>query len=740
MATNVISNATVELDLAGNIEQGIDRVIGGFGRLEQTVSQLGRNVSRGPAQGIQGLGNRFDNFRQQFSTGMHAMGVFAVREMAQMIEHGGRLLQGFGANILTTFGGVAGGILQQGIAFESAQAGFARVFRENAEEALRQTGEVAQRTSFLTSQVRSLAMLIGRSGADPFSQVTASIFDPETNQTVERQISALEALNDLASTRPGSDSMPRLMISLQNFLGGTSARSAVRSLRQVFDLPIEAAREFEAAFESSTDTAGRFQAFVEVAGRRFGGIGQSMANTTGFIIEQFSDIQELLFERIGRQAVDAFKPLLLDIQEFLNELLTAEQEGGDLGEIFTEIAQATVAIVTPMMAIAKAVIRLAAANPMLTKLVIGFTLLVGVVTFLAGTLIVALVSGLTALLVVSIALSVIFFAIPTVLASIAVGFLAIVTALTVGLPFWVAWRANLLGIRTFMERLIPVVRALWQGLSSLTEIGTGQISRETFEQLESLGLTQVVLDLGGAFFRMKKAAEAAWAGISRGLSRAWVRIRPILLRLFGFGGAEVTGQMQTTEAGVSGIIDTINSISPEQWEAFGAAIGEVIERFLTSMETIREIIFWIRATAIFLLIVFSPLIMMFRTFLGVLRLVFSMLERIVSIPLVSSAFSAVTGINLGGTPQMAPSQRKETITPAQSRAAERAQQRSDVDQGQQAFLDRLGSVLGQERFSSAGSANLRKTTVVKVNVDGRQIAEATAEANDNENVRLGVGS
>lgn len=740
MATEVISSAAVELDLTGDIEQSIDRLIGQFDTLGRAVERATNQANRAGGAQLDTLGARFDNMASGVRGAMHAAGVFAVAEIAQMVSRGGEMIQNFGSNILGTFGGVAGEILQQAAQFEGAQASFARVFGERGPEMLRQAGQVAQRTSFLTSQVNQLAVLIGRAGADPFQNVAATITDPQTGRQTQGMITALEALNDLAATRPGSDSMPRLMVSLQNFLGGTTARSAVRSLRQVFDLPIEAARDFETAFESNETTAGRFAAFVEVAGRRFGGMGQSMSNTTNFIMSQFEDIKELLFNEIGRPALDVFKPLLIDVQDFLNTLLTAEQEGGGLTAVFTELAEAVAAVARPMLEIAKAVIRFAVEHPTLLKWAIIFTLLVGIITFVAGTVIVGLISALTALLVILVAVTLAISAITPLLLPMIAALLVLAPIVLAGIALWQVYEHNLFGIRDTVERVTAVVRALWQALTSLNDAGQGVVDQETFGELERLGLTDVVLQLGGAFFRLKEAAEAAWEGISRGLSTAWQRIRPILLRIFGFGDGNATGGEKAAEAqaGVSGLIETINSISPDEWERFGAQIGLIIEGFLTAVETIQTIVAIIVLTARILRIVFAPLIAMFQIFMALLSGIWNLIQRIVAVPLFQQALEALTGINLGGPGGTVVPQKTGVSADTRERvqAARQEQRAGELRTGQQGVVESLARFLG----APAATQGHRKQTVVQVQIDGRQIAEATAEANDDENVRLGVES
>lgn len=581
---------SVVLEVQGDARRKIEGIVSAIESVEQAAasataggglfSRVGGDASH-ILEGVRGI-------RSAARAGVLGMGMEIAQEMGQMLQQAGQQLQDFGTGILTTMASFGQQVLRFSTANEGVLESFRFVYGDRADALMRQTNEVASRTSMLTSQVQEIVTTLGRTGVtDPFASVTTS---------AGQAITAVEALNDLAATM-GSRGAEHLSVSIRSFLGGATEASAVRSAQARFDLPMEIVNELKAVFRGTDgDLQARYQGFAQIISQHFGGAGRAMEGTTGFMLANLEDKWQLFMTSLGSTALDSFKPLLREVSTWLGNLTA---DGSAFRDAFKALADIAATVAGWLFKIVKFATEFAQAHPTLVKWTVILTAIAAVVAIIIGKLMVGIVV-FGGLIVAALVLAGIVSMIAMVLAPLMItAMIAVAAIAAVFLPPILAamaiWQNDTWGVRTGLERVWNIMKAMYQLINSEDAFGEGLIDNETFAELERLGITQLVLDIWGAFVRLREGAKYAWEGMMEGFRKVGAVLGPVWNQIFGI--EESVAAVGQTGMSSGSLLDFINSMSPDDWKRIGEAVGKFLgdmvknlTLLVTVLETVVEII------------------------------------------------------------------------------------------------------------------------------------------------------
>lgn len=332
----------------------------------------------------------------------------------------------------------------------------------------------------------------------------------------------------------------------------------------------------------ASDEQEKYNAIVETLASHWGGAQRTMGGTFGMLQTRLRSITHLLWAELGEKGLEPIKELMDELHTMFRDMLADREFIEAVGEGFKMVGQAVLYVGRQVIHMVTWVRHLARENPGIIKFAaglwaIGSAMLVAVghVMALGGSL------GLMAMSLQTVGVT--LGGVMLMLAKAAAIIVVVGAAISV---LWrgvkSAWERDLGGIRTFIERVVLVVRGLYEAFSNWGR-ETTDISEETARGLHRAGILDWFVQVVGWVARAQRWFEGLWAELKVG----WAEASPALIRAwrdietaFNDAWASIRATLVDT-----GLMQDASATKFAQATTSGAKFGQILNEIV--VPTIR---------------------------------------------------------------------------------------------------------------------------------------------------------
>lgn len=451
--------------------------------------------------------------------------------------------------------------------------------QEKANAALRGAQDVAAKTNLDTLGVLNQVVSYQRLGVDALKQYNGQW--TENGKVVKGQIPALQLVADLING--SGQATENVYYQLRNALRGQA-----RSFTALFD-GVQTAQETN-AYKTAKNSQERMDAISAVISRVYGGISKSTEDTFGFILANLDDVVKTLKSTIGEKIVPTLAPIVKTIFDFLDSFSRDTELINAIAEGFRQVALAVTEVMKTLVPVLNWVKDLIKQRPEVAKYAIMFVAIAGATNMMLGKFMMFTVEvgkfiqyGLPALRdglksIGSAMSSVGMKALPLI-----AGIAAIVGAAYLA---YRAYEENFGGMRDFVDGLVFGFQVLIDIIRSWSH-GTVEMSEETYNKLNDLGIAEWVIGLGGwiasAIDWTVKLGKAIWENIGYvwdPIKSVAYEVGSVFLEIFAdigqliedMFGQDIPSKLDGTEKSVDGVQSAMMKV-----EVFLNTIGDGIK-------------------------------------------------------------------------------------------------------------------------------------------------------------------
>lgn len=283
-------------------------------------------------------------------------------------------ISNFGVSMLSPIQEVSSKVISTSAQFEQWRMTLKALYKDSevANQKLAWGLDLASKTPFEVSDVTEA--LIG------FKAVGAEA-DTMFNNANGQARSFLEYMGDLASLRPDVG-LQGVLMGVRNLFGGDGGKSL--RMRMDIDLEQVLGRDF------GTTTEEIMKDLVEVSDKLANGLMNELDGTWNQMISNLQDQSTKMFLAIGDGgAFDEFKQSLSYVSKTIGSIDDEKLKklGENIAGAFSLIIKPLNFIIVKVTDFTSKLIDLMATNPLIAKLVVGFTTLLGVATVIIGVLV-----------------------------------------------------------------------------------------------------------------------------------------------------------------------------------------------------------------------------------------------------------------------------------------------------------------------------------------------------------------
>lgn len=544
----------------------------------------------------------------------------------------GKSVMGIGGGLINAFKGVASQVISTNDYFEKSRVTLEALYKDadKAGEVMNKAMSLASTTPFEVQDVTDA--IIG------FKAIGVEALDTYTSLSGETQ-TLLQYVGDLAALRPDVG-MQGILMGVRNLLGGDNGRS----LQMRLDMDL---LQFTGDSEWGSSSEEVVQQLVNASSKVANGLMQKLEGTWDQIVSNLEDQKTRFLKAIGDNgAFDSAKKSLSRISDVIQAI-----DDDEMTSIAQGFAQAFSVAWKPVdllaSGIAKLVVvvkELAKNHPWVLKIVVGLSMLVAVVTTLAGLFIV--LKGVFLLVKASALLfSAQIMKLSTTLGlsstmaratGVSFGFLlGKLILLTAGIGLAVlAWKNDFLGIRSLVENVVKGVsqsistfkklmnfdspEGLINSINYLEKYGTvydklaikafkvyetirllGEawsdytLSEDSFIIASELGILPLITNI----LQLKRTAESFFEGFKTGVeefSQVAIDCFTAVTDVVGGFIKGLTGQdpFETTTQSLNDFNEKTKAVDVEKWKEIGSVFGTIFGALLLfqGLSTVVKII------------------------------------------------------------------------------------------------------------------------------------------------------
>lgn len=342
--------------------------------------------------------------------------------------------------------------------------------------------------------------------------------------------------------------------------------------------------QWKKAVAGAHDNTERLAKLTPLLFKRFGGAAYAQADTWKFLTAQIGDYKDKLFSTLGKPLMDALKPGL----RALNEYMVDPQKGlvsrarihelNQVVAVFGEMGKKLYALVSVLGQTAKFVIAFIKQHPEVIKWAVGVA---------------ALTAGFAGLVTTLIAAKVAVFAIGAAFGSAAAPILLVMGTLTAGAAALATWAVHGQSLADTWHKWGAVAHVVSDILGTMNG-KIAKISMENAKAADEKGVLGLAIKIGMWVYRVKEFFVALGGGLKAAKDEIKAAFMPVFNQLVAmsltFGGSATAGVERWREAGVGLARVIVQLVKGFAWLLDGAV--RFGRGFVTGLKIVGAVLYY----------------------------------------------------------------------------------------------------------------------------------------------------